>query len=167
MRKKLSWLGFGSPSSALYISPRDYQLEVVRLADEFDARPFVQVYRAESLVPADPAELVARAWPNLDLVNRRYAMFLQRFGRELTNARTLLTAGDLDDREAFKLRFQLGRAFRAQLFDDPELPSDLLPQNWNGAAARRLFLDHFSLLGPAAHHYVRTVCGIGDGSRRK
>jgi phenylacetic acid degradation operon negative regulatory protein len=157
MRSELSWLGFGSPSSALYVSPRDYQSEVIRRAEELDALPYLQVYRAEMLFPSDPDELVARAWSNLDAVNRRYTSFLERVGVLMAAARARREAGTLSDREAFQLRFNLGREFRTELYDDPELPSDLLPADWKGLAARRLFQASFAMLGPQAVRYYESV----------
>ena len=170
MRSELSWLGFGSPSSALYISPRDYHDEVIRLAEELDARPYLQVYRAEALFPSDPDELVARAWSNLDTVNRRYAKFVAKVGAQMAEVRARIDAGTLADREAFQLRFNLGREFRTDQYDDPELPVDLLPAEWKGVAARRLFQSSFALLGPQAVHYyeaVRAMVGATDGRDRR
>jgi phenylacetic acid degradation operon negative regulatory protein len=157
MRSELSWLGFGSPSSALYISPRNYQEEVIRLAEELDARTYLQVYRAETLFPVDPDELVARAWSNLDVVNQRYAAFLAYLEEQMAQVRARMIAGTLEDKEAFCLRFNLGREFRTHLYDDPELPVDLLPAEWKGVAARRLFQTYFALLGPQSVRYYESV----------
>ena len=157
MRTKLSWLGFGSPASALYISPRDYREEVLRLVEELEAHAFVQIYRAETVFPTDPDEIVARAWSSLDAVNQRYAQFVSDFGQELAEVRGRIQAGSLEDRGAFRLRFNLGRVFRTLLYDDPELPVDLLPADWQGAAARRLFQAYFALLGPLALRYYESL----------
>jgi phenylacetic acid degradation operon negative regulatory protein len=167
MRSELSWLGFGSPSSALYISPRDYHDEVIRLAEELDARPYLQVYRAETLFPADPDELVARAWSNLDAVNQRYTAFLEKVGAGMAEARVRMEAGTLSDRQAFRLRFDLSRAFRSELYDDPELPRDLLPAEWKGLAARRLFQSSFALLGPQAVRYYESVRAAVGGNHAR
>jgi phenylacetic acid degradation operon negative regulatory protein len=157
LRKELSWLGFGSPSSSLYVSTRDYRPDVVRLARDADALEFVQVYQAEAFWPEDPRRLVERAWGNLAEVNDRYGEFLNTFAPQLARVRAQVRADELGDREAFNLRFALATRFRACLADDPDLPLDLLPAAWNGVAARLLFREFYSLVKPAALRYFDTM----------
>jgi phenylacetic acid degradation operon negative regulatory protein len=157
MRKTLSWLGFGSPSSALYVSARDSREEVLRAADELGATGYLQVYRAEALWPREPRDLVGRAWSNLDAVNRRYGEFVAQFRPQLARTRARFESKSLSDRDAFKLRIDLTAAFRRCLFDDPNLPLDLLPARWNGLAARLLFREFHALVSPAALRYVDAV----------
>lgn len=157
MRKELAWLGFGSPSSALYISTHDYREEVVRVAEELNAVQYIQVYRAEALVPKDPRELVARAWENLSEVNRQYGEFVDRFAPQLARTRAQIESGSLADRAAFKLRFELTNQFRRSMIADPDLPLDLLPAAWNGVAARLLFREFHALVTPQAMRYFDEV----------
>jgi phenylacetic acid degradation operon negative regulatory protein len=158
LRKELSWLGFGSPSSSLYVSTHDYREDAVRLARDGDALEFVQVYQAEAFWPEDPRRLVERAWGNLGEVNRRYEQFLDTFAPQLARVRAQAKADELQDDEAFSLRFALATRFRACLGDDPDLPLDLLPAAWNGVAARLLFREFYSLVSPAALRYFDAVC---------
>ncbi len=158
LRKELSWLGFGSPSSSLYVSAHDYREDAVRLARDADALEFVQVYQAEAFWPEDPRRLVERAWGNLADVNRRYEQFLNTFAPQLARVRAQAKAAELEDYEAFSLRFALATRFRACLGDDPDLPLDLLPAAWNGVAARLLFGEFYSLVSPAALSYFDAVC---------
>jgi phenylacetic acid degradation operon negative regulatory protein len=158
LRKDLLWLGFGSPSSSLYVSTHDYREDAVRLARDAEALEYVQVYQAEAFWPEDPRRLVERAWDNLAEVNRRYEQFLDTFAPQLARVRAQSKANDLDGREAFNLRFSLATQFRACLGDDPDLPLDLLPAAWNGVAARLLFREFYSLVTPAALRYFDAVC---------
>jgi phenylacetic acid degradation operon negative regulatory protein len=170
LRKELSWLGFGSPSSSLYVSTHDYREDAVRLARDADALEFVQVYQAEAFWPEDPRRLVERAWGNLAEVNGRYGQFLNTFAPQLARVRAQSRADDLEDREAFNLRFALATQFRACLGDDPDLPLDLLPAAWNGVAARLLFREFYSLVSPAALRYFDAVCvgnALGNTHLRK
>lgn len=158
MRKALSWLGFGSPSSALYVSTRDVREDVLRVARELGVSGYIQVYRAEALWPEEPRELVARAWSNLSEINRHYAEFLTTFRRQLSRVRSRAEARPLPPREAFRLRFSLTAAFRRCLFSDPNLPLDLLPGKWNGLAARLLFRELYAVVSPRALRYFDDVC---------
>jgi phenylacetic acid degradation operon negative regulatory protein len=157
LRKELSWLGFGSPSSSLYVSTHDYREDVIRLASDADALDFVQVYRAEASWPEDPRRLVERAWGNLAEVNARYGTFLDTFAPQLARVRAQSRSQDLEDREAFTIRFALATHYRACLGDDPDLPLDLLPAAWNGVAARLLFREFYSLVSPGAVRYFDAV----------
>jgi phenylacetic acid degradation operon negative regulatory protein len=158
LRKELSWFGFGSPSSSLYVSTHDYREDAVRLAREADALEYVQVYQAEAFWPEDPRRLVERAWDNLAEVNARYGRFLDTFAPQLARVRALCRTDELADREAFNLRFALAKQFRECLGDDPDLPLDLLPAAWNGVAGRLLFREFYSLVSPAALRYFDAVC---------
>jgi phenylacetic acid degradation operon negative regulatory protein len=167
MRQELSWLGFGSPSSALYISPRDHRRAVVRLADDLDAADYLQLYHGAALAPSDPRALVFRAWGDLEPVNRRYAEFVGEFEPRLAGVRSATTGGTFPDLEALRLRFSLVNQFRKCLFDDPVLPPELLPGTWTGSAARRLFLEFHALVTPQALAYFDLVCAPPVDQHRK
>jgi len=158
MRKALSWLGFGSPSSALYVHPHDHRPEVLRLAQQLDAADYLQVYRAEADWPADAREFVAHTWGNLTEVNRRYRRFVQAFAPGLRRARAQARSGGLERRSAFRTRFALVNQFRRCLFGDPDLPEELLPSGWRGVTARRLFLEYHDLVSPPALAYFDAIC---------
>jgi phenylacetic acid degradation operon negative regulatory protein len=158
MRKALTWLGFGSPSSALYLSPRDQLFEVIEQAEALEASLYLQVYRAQPSWPHEPGELVARAWPDLAGLDRRYADFVRRQRPLLARDRARLATGELPDREAFQTRFSLASTFRRLLFGDPELPTELLPPGWHGATARRLFLAYHEQVTPPAMRFYDAVC---------
>jgi phenylacetic acid degradation operon negative regulatory protein len=158
MRQELSWLGFGSPSSALYVNPRDRRRAVERLADQLEATDYLQIYSGVALQPADPHALVARAWGDLQPVNAHYADFLNAFVPELARVRSEVAGGAFEDEDAFRLRFALANQFRKCLFGDPELPRELYPVTWRGSDARRLFLEFHVLVTPAALRYFDHVC---------
>jgi phenylacetic acid degradation operon negative regulatory protein len=153
LRKELTWLGFGSPSAGLYISPHDHLAEVERLAAELEALELVQMYRATATRPIDPRDLVARAWDNLEAVNARYTAFIGRFGGKGSRVRT----DRLSDQEAFRMRFELASHFRHCLCGDPELPDALAPVDWHGFEARRLFLKLHARVTAGGMRYFDAV----------
>jgi phenylacetic acid degradation operon negative regulatory protein len=158
MREELSWLGFGSPANAVYVSPRDHRRVVERLAAELDSRDYLQMYRGVALLPVEPVALVARAWGDLGPVNQRYGEFLEEFTPRLALVRSALAAGTFEDRTGLSVRFRLANRFRKCLFDDPGLPRELLPGTWWGFSARRLFLEFHALVSPAALRYFDATC---------
>lgn len=165
IRKRLSWLGFGLPSNGLYLSPRDYADDVVHMANEVGASDYVQVYRAAALSPAAPRDLVARAWPHLRQVDRRHKTFLARFTPQLRLDRERLKRGRLTGRQAFRTRFDLAYHFRRSLFDNPDLPPELLPPGWHGREARELFFEYYKLVRPPALAYFDSVTGTKPAVR--
>jgi phenylacetic acid degradation operon negative regulatory protein len=159
LRKELTWLGFGSPSSGLCVSPRDYHAAVERLAVELGALEFVQIYRAAAVRPARPPDLVARAWGDLGQVNSRYEQFVERFSPQLERTRTLAQTAMLTERDAFCIRFALASQFRHCLYADPDLPAEMAPSGWHGSEARHLFLNFHALVTPLGMRYFDAVAG--------
>ncbi len=163
MRKELLWLGFGAASPGMFISPHDLGDSVDRVATSLGAHGWVSVYRATSEIPEDPDVLVRRGWPELEAVNRRYEAFVGQFAKRRGARRE--TESPL---EAFRACFALLSEYRRCLYADPELPRQLLPANWSGAAARASFVkSHATLIQPALIHFdgVRASAAMGRSER--
>ncbi|WP_306316325.1 MULTISPECIES: PaaX family transcriptional regulator C-terminal domain-containing protein [unclassified Streptomyces] len=97
----------------------------------------------------DDAELVSRTW-ELDDVRRAHEEFLARFGgRGVREAR--------DPEGAFVARTRLVHAWRGTFERDPRLPDALLPRDWPGREATRLFVDAWRALRAPADTYWRQL----------
>jgi phenylacetic acid degradation operon negative regulatory protein len=136
LRSRLGWAGFGNPDPGLWISTHTDRLhEVVELlsaAEITDAR----VFFAEHAAGADLASMVRQAW-DLDVVRLKYEAFLNEFA----SARS---------RDPLARLLELVHAWRRFPSIDPALPRELLPANWPGERAARLFAKrHATLTGPA------------------
>ncbi len=68
--------------------------------------------------------------------------------------------GDDADQAAFAARFRLVHEWRKFLFDDPGLPSALLPRDWPGRAAADLFTSEAARLKPASDRFVARCLGV-------
>ena len=150
LRQGLSFLGLGSLGNGLFVTPHDLRAQVRDLIRRCGVEADVTLHHGTLEWPADPAQIVARAW-DLDRLGDRYAEFLDRTRRELA------TAEGLDDRTAFERRLLLTHEFRRFPFSDPDLPDALLPPGWVGGAARDAFLDHNARLRPAAERFYRSI----------
>jgi phenylacetic acid degradation operon negative regulatory protein len=157
LRARLEFLGFGSPSSGMYVSPLDYQDEVVALMHELHASGYLRVFRAELAWPSSGRVFVARAWRSLAEVDRGYREFLRRFRTRLGIDRRAIAADSLEPAAAFRTRFELVYEFRHRLFGDPGLPPELAPASWAGLAARDLFIEYHDLVTPLARQFFRTT----------
>jgi phenylacetic acid degradation operon negative regulatory protein len=59
-----------------------------------------------------------------------------------------------ENEKAFAARFRLVHEWRKFLFEDPGLPAELLPADWPGIPAARLFTSEAARLKPAADRFV-------------
>ena len=111
------------------------------LPDRGEPAPQVDapVFRAASR--DDLTELVSGAWPLEDLAARMRG-FIDGFAP--------LSPADCAPEEALALRLLLVHIWRAIALTDPVLPPGLLPPDWPGAEARRLFARLYRGLSPAA-----------------
>lgn len=154
LRQGLSFLGLGSLGNGLFVTPHDLRVQVRDLIRRSGVEADVTMHHGILEWPADPAQVVARAW-DLERLGARYAEFLDRVAGELPEA------GALGDREAFRRRFLLTHEFRRFPFSDPDLPDALLPAGWVGTAARSLFLEYNAALRPAALRFYAAIADEG------
>jgi phenylacetic acid degradation operon negative regulatory protein len=144
LRKKLAWYGFGPLSASVWVSPHD-RGDLVKAA--FAAEPAVtlDVFRSRSAGPAADRDIAARSW-DLPELDRSYAELLGTYRPKLAAYRS----GDLQGADALVERMRLIHDYRRFPFRDPDLPPELLPENWSGRVAHDVFLEAHDLLrGPA------------------
>jgi phenylacetic acid degradation operon negative regulatory protein len=157
LRKRLLWLGFGALHHATWISPRNLQAEVEQIADTLQGRSYMEFFAAEHQCFASDEEIVARCW-NLEQLNDYYAAFISRHDPPFREHQARLAAGDsLEPRECFVQRFMLIHEYRFSPYVDPNLPLELLPDDWLGERATRLFRQYHHLLDQKAGAYVDLV----------
>lgn len=131
LRTSLAFLGFGELSASLAISPHaDREGRLRATLDELGLLSESVVLRSRTGSIADDADLVARAWA-LDELGDAYRNFRETFvGRRPADAPS-----------AFRATVELVDDWRRFPFTDPELPGELLPSDWEGAAAAEMFHD--------------------------
>jgi len=88
----------------------------------------------------DLSALAASAWP-LDEINERARRFVHGF----ESLRNVVCEPD----EALTLRLML------VVLRDPDLPEELLPDDWHGRQARKLFAELYLHLSPAAEAAIQ------------
>jgi phenylacetic acid degradation operon negative regulatory protein len=129
LRTQLTWLGLGTPSSGLWITPdADKAPDVHRVVSGLglDDQSFAWVGPAAGI--GDEARLVEAAW-DLAVVEKRYLAFLDEF-----DPRRSSTA-----RDAFVAQIDLVQEWRRFPFLDPDLPRELLDHDWPGPRAATVF----------------------------
>lgn len=142
LRAGLGYLGYAPLDDTTWLSPRpSAELEALFETEGVRAERFASRY------DGDARGLVARTW-DLDGLARAYE-------RWIGEAEDLVTAyPEPADEEAFAVRSRLVHEWRKFLFRDPGLPPMLLPDDWPGTKAARLFDDEAARLLPAASRFV-------------
>ncbi|MGI8522443.1 MAG: PaaX family transcriptional regulator [Nocardioides sp.] len=129
LRTQLTWLGLGSPSSGLWVTPEaGHADEVNRVVHELDLGSQSFAWVGPTAGIGNEAKLVGAAWDLAD-VEKRYLTFLDNF-----EARRASSATD-----AFVAQVDLVQAWRRFPFLDPDLPRELLDHDWPGPRAASVF----------------------------
>lgn len=131
LRTRLTWLGLGSPTSGLWITPdetKEPEVHAVIRDLGLDRQAFAWTGPATGI--GDETQLIQQAW-DLDEVEGRYLDFLTDF--EELRAES--------PREAFVAQVRMVQEWRRFPFLDPDLPSELLDHDWPGSRAAAVFHD--------------------------
>lgn len=126
-REKLKKLGFGKLQASVWISPLNYLANVESLVKFHKMEYWVIPSVTDKLGRETSEELAERVWP-LERINQRYKNFIARckmfFRKE----------------KGYKInKFGLLMEYLNILKEDPRLPEDLLPGDWQGKKAHRLY----------------------------
>lgn len=128
---RLSWLGLGSPTPGLWITPNtERSPDVEAVLNELDLADHAAAWIGPSTRPRPESQLLARAW-DLGQVAVDYDVFISEF--EQLDAHT--------PTDAFVAQVQLVQAWRRFPFIDPDLPAELLEPGWPGIRAANAFHD--------------------------
>lgn len=131
LRTRLTWLGLGSPTSGLWVTPdaaKEHDVHAVVRNLGLQDQAFAWVGPATAI--GNESRLLEDAW-DLDDVEGRYLEFLEDF--EEMRVETA--------REAFVAQVELVQDWRRFPFLDPDLPSELLDHDWPGPRAGAAFHD--------------------------
>jgi phenylacetic acid degradation operon negative regulatory protein len=160
LRTRLSWLGYGMLEPGTMIAAIPRTSEVQTLVDELEVQQYVHIFTRARLESSGTLAIVARCW-DLEQMNRRYSHFVRRFQSEYE---TLLTKqkndASLAPDESFVNRFWLTYEFSSFPRQDPNLPTELLPDNWRGREAAELLHAYRALLREPAQSFVNRAMGL-------
>ncbi|NIM93060.1 MAG: phenylacetic acid degradation operon negative regulatory protein PaaX [Anaerolineales bacterium] len=158
LRRRLLWLGFGSLNHATWISPRELQDAVEKEVDDLGIHSYVEFFSGEHHGCTSDEEIVARCW-NLGQLNDYYADLIDRYSPVYEeHSAQVLNGNNLEPQACFVQRFMLIHEYRFSPYVDPNLPLELLPDDWLGGRAAELFQQYHDLLVEGAETYVDSVC---------
>jgi phenylacetic acid degradation operon negative regulatory protein len=151
LRKELLWEGYAVVAQGIAGHPAGDPAAIDDLLGRLALRGKVYVVQAAQLpgVQGKPlADLVAEGW-DLSAVIAGYEHFVERFAplRELLR-------GELTAEQAFIVRTLVLHAYRRVQLHDPQLPVELLPSPWPGAAAFELARELYRATYVAAEEHI-------------
>lgn len=155
LRDDLRLQGFGPLFDGLWVSPRERRAQA-RAALARHAVEAASVFRAE-LDGLPPEAIVARAFDLRDPAER-YRGFAERY----EPVRRRMHAGEVEPREALRVRTELTAEWRRAELTDPRLPAELLPPDWPRASARECCMDIYDTLGEPATRRFRLLLAQVD-----
>jgi phenylacetic acid degradation operon negative regulatory protein len=149
LRTRLSWAGFGSPAPGVWLSAHTERLaeaeHALRQASVLEEAP---IFVVEHQGGGDMAEMARRAW-DLEAIEVSYREFVLGYG-----------ARDVGDPLAGQV--DLVHAWRRFPWLDPALPLELLPADWSGERAARLFREWHDRLAVGANAEWSRLDGTGE-----
>ncbi len=156
LRQRLIWLGFGRLGPAMWVSPRDLRSEATQMAESLGISDKIDLFVGQYLGLSQAKELVKRCW-NMEQLNRAYLDFINHHRPTWQQFVNQSYTQTINPRNIFIRRFLLVHEYRSFPYVDPNLPPELLPNEWLGDEAIHLFQSYAALLAPQANHYVDDV----------
>ena len=153
LRSRLTWLGFGTVSSGVWIAPAQLGAETARVLERCGLSGYVTLFQADYQAFGDLREQIPRWW-DTGRLQHLYQAFLDAAGPVLARP------DDTDPGAAFADYVRTLTAWRRLPFLDPGLPAELLPDGWNGLSADRAFAALRERLADPARAHVLAVTGV-------
>lgn len=159
-RKECGWLGFGAMSANVLAHPAPDMAALETSLQRLGIAERVVVMRGTTVRSENAMRELTRSCWNLDDIDARYSAFTTRF-RPLMKA--MSGASELSEKHSFIVRTLLIQDYRKVLLRDPQLPVELLPADWNGAAAYQLCRNLYRRVHADADAYLDTQLESADG----
>jgi len=168
LRHFLFWHGFGQWNPHTFIHPSADLNDILdRLDDEG-----MSAWRSQLLCVLSPnisqddrltqAQVVKQSW-DLAHLSHSYQHFVRLY-QPIWMRLQQSNPAFMSDQDAFHLRILLVHDFRRLLLRDPSLPDALLPTNWPGLDARRVFNGLYLNCLPASQQFLDEHLQLADDS---
>lgn len=155
IRSALAGVGCGQVTPGLWIARADAEPSLRRQLERIGAMDNVELFLASRQPPLPTAQKVAKWW-DLSSLDAGYAAFVEAFAPVLDR----WDANPGGDLEAFAEYVPLLTRWRRFSYRDPGLPVELLPGDWHGLTAERLFdALHARLSAPARRAATSLIAG--------
>ena len=147
LRSALELLGYAALYDGVWVSPYTPNDRL-----EATLSSYAEVSCTVIVGPVEAGVSPASAW-DLAPLRALYDRFISTFAPITMRMRT----GTMSDRDALVARIQVAYRWFVIATVDPDLPAELLPNDWPRNAARDIFVNLFDELGPRAEARVREI----------
>ena len=154
LRKKLVWFGFGNLAPGTWVCAHNRQVEIEKIVKGMGIESNVSLFSGRRTGLMSDEEIVAKCW-QLKALDAMYADFVAHWKSRLDFKKDQLSKLSVEER--FHLRFMLTYDFQPFPRKDPNLPTVLLPENWSGYAARRLFTSYRLKLNEGIPQFIENL----------
>lgn len=154
LRKELTWEGFSALSPTVFVHPNPDRETLQEILHSYGVHRDVFVTtmtQAQDIEGRPLPELVNEYWP-LEEISRNYESFIEHF-RPLPDM-IRAAGGNIAAEQAFIIRGLLIHEYRRTLLHDPQLPIELLPQDWAGKIAYELCREVYSMTYKRAEDFI-------------
>jgi phenylacetic acid degradation operon negative regulatory protein len=149
LRRRLSWIGCGTVSAALWICPEHLTPEVEEILTDLGVRASASIFLADETRVDGGLDRAVGRWWDLPAIAARHQAFLSAYGS--------VAGEELTPRQAFATWIGCVDAWRVIPYVDPGLPASWLPADWPGNLSIPLFADLREQLEDLSGRYVRHV----------
>jgi len=150
LKRGLSWLGYGQMAAGVYALPCNQAQTLDELLTDLNLKDRVVQMQARAVDTGSLKTLVLSRW-KLDDLQGLYQAFISLY---LNARKTLHNRKPPDGHTMLLLRILLIHEYRKILLRDPELPVEMLPENWEGHSARALTAEIYRKLESQTTHWV-------------
>ena len=134
LHRGLSWLGYGRMAAGVYALPCDDRPPLYELLEDLNLEDSIVHMQARAENAESLKKLVMARW-KLRNLRERYGAFTSNYRKAL---KALSKPTPPSPHAMFLLRVLLLHEYRRILLNDPELPAEMLPSDWEGFAALEL-----------------------------
>lgn len=162
LRRELLWEGFGIIAPGVLARPvaeSDSLLDILQGTGTHDKVVVLQARTLGALASRPLQDLVRECW-NLDSIALEYRRFVETFRPVL---RAMSLARELDPEQCFVVRTLLIHEFRRVQLRDPQLPRQLMPNEWPGDIARQLCAEIYALTRQETERHLMQQLETADG----
>ncbi|MEU3351135.1 PaaX family transcriptional regulator C-terminal domain-containing protein [Streptomyces sp. NPDC037389] len=153
LRSRLSRLGFGTAAPGVWIAPAHVHEETRHTLERLGLASYVDLFRGSHLGFEPTAESVARWW-DLDALAAQHQAFLDTHEPVL---RRWSRRKPVPPEAAYRDYLLALDRWRRLPYADPGLPAGLLPTDWPGGRAARVFAALHARLRDAGAQFVTPV----------
>ncbi|MFF1765712.1 PaaX family transcriptional regulator C-terminal domain-containing protein [Streptomyces sp. NPDC058249] len=156
LRTRLTWLGFGNMGPGIWLAPARLLEPARTMLERLELSDYVHLFTSQYAAFSDLRTTVS-AWWDFPAIENQYAAFTDAYSPIL---RSMEEQKDIDAGEAFRHYVPMLTQWRRLPYLDPGLPAELLPDDWNAVAARRVFQHLHGVLAAPSLEHVRKVTGF-------